>query len=74
MSKEPTTSRAAPLNGKRVSVSEINRLLRKEYGGVGPIIDLAQIESTYPNGSRESFQRGGDIFEQLLHYLASVPD
>lgn len=89
--------RGPDFEGRNVKRNEFNRLLRKEYEGKDPIFDLARIESTYPDGSRESFRRGGDIFyalvpdytddgghlnevgqrivaEQLLQYLASVPD
>lgn len=39
-------------NAKR---TEYNNLIMKEYAGKEPVFDLAAIESTYPNGQRESF-------------------
>ncbi len=45
-------------NAKR---QEFNELLRKKYQGEAPIFDLAKIESTYPDGKRESFSEGGKI-------------
>src|SRR3990170_3839237 len=36
-----------------------NEMLRKEYGGKGILFDLAEIESTYPDGSRAFFTSGG---------------
>ena len=40
----------------------------KEYYKSDPIFDLSKIESTYPDGSRESFEQDGKI------YYALVPD
>ena len=36
-----------------------NEMLRKEYGGKGILFDLAEIESTYPDGARAFFTSGG---------------
>lgn len=36
-----------------------NQLLRAEYGGREPLFDLAAVESTRPDGSRESIALGG---------------
>jgi lysophospholipase L1-like esterase len=44
----------AVLNAKR---NEFNALLGQEFGAIDPIFDLAQIESTRPDGSRAYFQR-----------------
>ncbi len=44
-----------------------NKLL-KEYYKEDPIFDLSTVESTYPNGSRESFEFDGHT------YYAMVPD
>jgi hypothetical protein len=54
------------LLGKRVAEYEENSLrhqynqkLIKEYQGREPIFDLAKIESTYPDGTRASFEQNG---------------
>ncbi|MCZ2076650.1 MAG: hypothetical protein LC130_16845, partial [Bryobacterales bacterium] len=44
------TARAANLKRNR-----FNELLRKTYSGADPIFDLAEVESTYPDGSRSYF-------------------
>lgn len=36
-----------------------NELMRREYGGREPLYDLAAIESTRPDGSRETISHGG---------------
>jgi len=45
-----------------------NRLLLEKYQGREPIMDIAKIESTYPDGTRESFEIDGDT------YYSMVPD
>lgn len=59
--------------GKEVGYKEnINRYqfnkLLKEYFKDDPIFDLSKIESTYSDGSRESFEKDGKI------YYALIPD
>ncbi len=39
--------------------NEYNDLMRKEYSGKEPIFDLAEVESTYPDGRRASFSKAG---------------
>lgn len=51
-----------PANIKR---NEFNNMLIKQYRGE-PIFDLARIESTYPNGKRESFKYGGKTYYSLI--------
>jgi len=46
--------------------NEFNELLRKEYSGKEPILDIATIESTCPDGSRKIFKRNGKKY----YYLA----
>jgi lysophospholipase L1-like esterase len=41
-----------------VKRNEFNRMLKDEYGSKDPIVDLAEIESTHPDGSRSFFSRG----------------
>jgi len=48
--------------------SEFNELLIKEYDGKETIYDLAKIESTRPDGTRETFSKDGKT------YYAIVPD
>ena len=44
----------------------INEMLKKEYDGKDPIFDLAKIESTKPDGSRESFIKDGKDYYSLI--------
>ena len=46
--------------------NEYNRLLLKEYQGEDPVFDLAAIESTYPDGKRESFSFKGETYYALV--------
>ena len=46
--------------------SAFNELLLHEYRGKEPIFDLAEIESTYPDGSRSSFTDGGETYYSLV--------
>jgi hypothetical protein len=47
---------------------EFNTLIRREFGGTDPIFDLAAIESTHPDGKKETFERKGKM------YLSLVPE
>jgi len=46
---------ARNLDAKR---NEFNKLLRETYAGTDPIFDLAEVESTHPDGSRSYFMSG----------------
>lgn len=46
--------------------TEYNELLIKEYQGKDPIFDIATIESTYPDGRRNSFEKGGKTYFSLI--------
>ena len=48
--------------------NEYNETLRKEYVNKGTLFDLAEIESTFPDGSRSTFKRN-----RKLHY-SLVPE
>ena len=48
--------------------NELNRLILDEYSGSEPVFDLAEVESTYPNGRREIFKEGSNV------YYAMVPE
>lgn len=50
-----TTAREA--SAKR---NEFNRLLKQSYASTDPIFDLAEVESTLPDGSRSYFMRGNE--------------
>ena len=54
------------LNQKR---QEFNELLRRRYGSE-PLFDLAAVESTYPDGSREEFTRDGTTAYALIGALS----
>jgi lysophospholipase L1-like esterase len=45
--------------------NQYNDLLRAEYAGKASFIDLAAIESTYPDGSRMSFSQDGETYYSL---------
>lgn len=49
-----------------VKRNEFNQLLRQTYSGKDPIFDLAEVESTLPDGSRSYFTRG----DQPIYTLA----
>ena len=53
-------------NSHNVARNRFNDLLRKEYEGRAPIFDLAGIESTYPDGSRETFTANGKRYYSLV--------
>ncbi len=43
-----------------------NDMIRNEYAYSAPIFDLARVESTYPDGKRESFDVVGKIYYALI--------
>ena len=46
--------------------NQFNSMLIGAYEGKEPIFDLATIESTYPDGKRETFKKNGSIFYALV--------
>ena len=56
-----------PLRGMEDNIKrhEFNEMLRKKYHEKDPIFDIAQIESTYPDGSRASFEHQGKTYYSL---------
>ncbi|HDD05193.1 MAG TPA: hypothetical protein ENF51_01760 [Candidatus Aenigmarchaeota archaeon] len=46
--------------------NQFNELLRNEYGGKEPLFDLASIESTFPDGRRSFFKKGGKVYYSLV--------
>jgi hypothetical protein len=51
---------------ENIKRTEYNRKLRQAYEGKEPIFDLAQIESTYADGSRATFDWQGKSYESLI--------
>jgi hypothetical protein len=51
--------------------SRYNGMLKSYYKDNGFIYDLAFVESTYPNGNRESFTYGGEEAYSLIHEYTS---
>lgn len=45
--------------------NEYNDLIRKNYGGKEPVFDLAAVESTHPDGTKETFNAGGKRYYAL---------
>jgi hypothetical protein len=45
--------------------NKYNELLLKEYNGKDPILDIAEIESTKPDGNRQSFEVDGVTYYSL---------
>jgi lysophospholipase L1-like esterase len=45
--------------------NQFNTMLKAEYEGKEPIFDLAGIESTYPDGKNETFEKDGRTYYAL---------
>jgi len=45
--------------------NQFNTMLKEEYDGKEPIFDLAGIESTYPEGKKETFEKDGGTYYAL---------
>jgi hypothetical protein len=48
-----------------VKRNRYNEMLRKEYGGKEPLFDIAQVESTHPDGTRSSFTQSGATYYSM---------
>jgi hypothetical protein len=61
------------LRGREGNVrrEQYNALIRKSYGGVDPIFDLAYHESISPDGIRKEFKYRGDRFYALVDEYSS---
>ena len=46
--------------------NEYNELLRQKYKGKEPIMDIAEIESTYPDGTRCTFKKDGKTYYSMV--------
>jgi len=53
-------------NEHNVQRNEYNQLIMKKYAGKEPIFDLAGVESTYPDGTRQTFAEGGKTYYSLV--------
>ncbi len=51
--------------GANIKREHYNRLIRNAYGGAG-LFDLAELESVWPDGRRESFERDGKGYPSLV--------
>lgn len=62
-----------PIGGyaENIKRGEFNELLRKTYGSSGLVFDLAKLESTHTDGSRETFSVAGQKYEALIDGYAS---
>ncbi len=49
-----------------IARNHFNELLRKQYKNKEPLFDLAQIESTFPDGSRCTFSKDGKAYYSLV--------
>ena len=47
--------------------NEYNEKLRNKFAGIAPIYDLADIESTRPDGTRASFKHNGETYFSLVN-------
>ena len=59
-----------PIGGyaDNIKRNEYNEMLLKKYVGKEPIFDIAKIESTFPDGTRNIFKKNGNS------YCALIPD
>lgn len=57
-----------PVYGVRENIKrqEYNELLRAQYKGKEPVLDIAEIESTYPDGTRSNFTIDGKTYHSLV--------
>jgi len=53
-------------NENNIVRNNFNQLLINEYEGKSPVFDLAKIESTYPDGTSESFTADGKTYYSLV--------
>jgi hypothetical protein len=51
--------------------NEYNRKLKQTYSGKEPVFDLAQIEATYVDGTRATFEWQGQTYERMIPEYAS---
>ncbi|AGC44531.1 hypothetical protein MYSTI_03218 [Myxococcus stipitatus DSM 14675] len=51
---------------ENVQRETFNELMRKTYGGKEPLFDLARLESTAPDGSRETYELNGQAWPAMV--------
>jgi hypothetical protein len=51
---------------ENIKREDLNTQLRTEYGKKEPLLDIAQLESTYPDGTRSTFSVGGRIYSSMV--------
>jgi lysophospholipase L1-like esterase len=51
---------------ENIKRNQYNALLKAEYAGKEPVFDIAEIESTFPNGKRSSFKVDGKEYYQMV--------
>jgi hypothetical protein len=49
-----------------IKKNEFNQMLRRRYKNIAPVFDIAEIESTFPDGSRSTFKVGSETFYQMV--------
>lgn len=49
-----------------IARNKYNKLVRSIYGGKEPILDLAEMESTYPDGKKRLFTAGNEQYEAMV--------
>lgn len=57
--------------GENIARNELNELLRREYDGKEPLIDVASWEATRLDGSRSDFTDGSRTYDQMSAEYAS---
>lgn len=57
-----------PLYGVKENMNrnKYNELIREKYQGKDPILDIATIESTYPDGTRSTFKVDGKTYNSMV--------
>ena len=57
-----------PMEGTMENIKrhEYNEMIRAAYSGKEPLFDLAKIESTFPDGSRSTFESDGKTYYSLV--------
>ena len=50
---------------RNIKRNRFNDMLRKEYKGKEPLFDIAQAESTHPDGTRSTFTKNGTTYYSL---------
>ena len=51
---------------ENINRNQFNEMIKKEYEGKDAIFDLAQIESTFPDGTRATFKINGKAYLKLV--------